>query len=228
MNLTDIPLERFLMKETHARSRNGARRDDAAPTLEARGPRPCVNLRGRAGAAESRPRRAPVSPRARDVLRLLRPRRDGPDAARGPGAEVALGFSAASPRRADRARSPGARPVSGGFRGAASMRRPAALSCLEDLAGCLYVLEGACLGGQVIAQVLHQRLGVAKGSGARSSPAMRRGRWPRWTLFVAWLDGLARAGASTAKIIVARRATFEPSRGGRRLLEESRGRSERL
>ena len=40
------------------------------------------------------------------------------------------------------------------------------LSCPEDLAGCLYVLEGACLGGQVIAPVLHRRLGVAKGSGA--------------------------------------------------------------
>src|SRR4029079_5048564 len=32
------------------------------------------------------------------------------------------------------------------------------LLCLEDLAGCLYVLEGASLGGQVIAPVLERRL----------------------------------------------------------------------
>ena len=32
------------------------------------------------------------------------------------------------------------------------------LSSVEDLAGCLYVLEGACLGGQVLSPVLHQRV----------------------------------------------------------------------
>jgi heme oxygenase len=36
------------------------------------------------------------------------------------------------------------------------------LSCVEDLAGCLYVLEGACLGGQVVNALLHRRLGLAK------------------------------------------------------------------
>ena len=40
------------------------------------------------------------------------------------------------------------------------------LSRLQELAGCLYVLEGACLGGRVIAPVLGERLGVARGSGA--------------------------------------------------------------
>src|SRR5947207_966676 len=40
------------------------------------------------------------------------------------------------------------------------------LSCPEELAGCLYVLEGACLGGRVIAPALRERLGVAQGSGA--------------------------------------------------------------
>ena len=37
------------------------------------------------------------------------------------------------------------------------------LSCPEDLAGCLYVLEGACLGGQVIAPALRERLGRRQG-----------------------------------------------------------------
>src|SRR5688572_3076886 len=40
------------------------------------------------------------------------------------------------------------------------------LSCVEDLAGCLYVLEGACLGGQVLSQLLHRRLGLRKENGA--------------------------------------------------------------
>src|SRR5437763_1438196 len=40
------------------------------------------------------------------------------------------------------------------------------LSSAEELAGSLYVLEGACLGGQVIAPVLRRRFGMGKTSGA--------------------------------------------------------------
>jgi len=74
------------------------------------------------------------------------------------------------------------------------------LSCVEDLAGCLYVLEGAGLGGQVLAPLLHRRLGLA-GDEERTLP--------RWTVIVAWLDGLPLAGASPAKIIRAASATFD-------------------
>ena len=77
-------------------------------------------------------------------------------------AELPLGFPLRA-RRAHRARSPGARPVSGGSRGAPAMCDRPELSCVEDLAGCLYVLEGACLGGQVLSPLLHRRLGLAKG-----------------------------------------------------------------
>ncbi len=66
------------------------------------------------------------------------------------------------------------------------------LSCPEDLAGCLYVLEGACLGGQVIAPVLHRRLGVAKGSGASFFVGDAEATSARWILVLAWLEGLAR------------------------------------
>ena len=83
------------------------------------------------------------------------------------------------------------------------------LSCLEDLAGCLYVLEGACLGGQVISPLLHRRLGLAKGSGASFFAGDEEGTLPRWSLVVAWLEGLPRAGAATAKIISAATATFD-------------------
>ena len=83
------------------------------------------------------------------------------------------------------------------------------LSCLEDLAGCLYVLEGACLGGQVLVPLLHRRLGLAKGSGAAFFTGDEEWTLPRWTVIVAWLDGLPRTGVSTAKIISAATATFD-------------------
>jgi len=83
------------------------------------------------------------------------------------------------------------------------------LSCLEDLAGCLYVLEGACLGGQVLCPLLHRRLGLAKESGAAFFAGDEERTLPRWTVIVAWLDDLPRAGASTAKIISAATATFD-------------------
>jgi heme oxygenase len=83
------------------------------------------------------------------------------------------------------------------------------LSCFEDLAGCLYVLEGACLGGQVLSPLLHRRLGLTKDSGAAFFAGDEEGTLPRWTVIVAWLDGLPRTDASTAKIISAAKATFD-------------------
>jgi heme oxygenase len=83
------------------------------------------------------------------------------------------------------------------------------LSSVEDLAGCLYVLEGACLGGQVLSPLLHRRLGLAKDGGAAFFAGDGEWTLPRWTVVVAWLDGLPRTGASTAKIIEAANATFD-------------------
>lgn len=82
------------------------------------------------------------------------------------------------------------------------------LSCAEDLAGCLYVLEGACLGGQVIARALHQQLGVAKGSGASFFVGDAEATSARWIVVLAWLDGLARAGARSDEIVASACATF--------------------
>jgi heme oxygenase len=82
------------------------------------------------------------------------------------------------------------------------------LSCAEDLAGCLYVVEGACLGGQVIAPVLRERVGVAKDSGASFFIGDAEGTRARWRLFLAWLEGLVRAGSASADIVAAARATF--------------------
>jgi heme oxygenase (biliverdin-IX-beta and delta-forming) len=82
------------------------------------------------------------------------------------------------------------------------------LSGLEDLAGCLYVLEGACLGGQVLTPLLHRRLGLAKNSGAAFFAGDDELTLSRWTVIVAWLDALPRRGASTAKIISTATETF--------------------
>ena len=110
------------------------------------------------------------------------------------------------------------------------------LSCVEDLAGCLYVLEGACLGGQVLSPLLHRRLGLTKGSGARSSPATRHSS-PA-TRSQRFRGGPSSSHGSTdcrarahqpQRSSVPRRRPSMPSRDGRRLLgRECRGRSERL
>ena len=83
------------------------------------------------------------------------------------------------------------------------------LSSVEDLAGCLYVIEGASLGGQVLSALLQRRLGLTKESGAAFFAGDGEGTLSRWTVVVAWLDGLPRMGASTAKIIRAATATFD-------------------
>lgn len=82
------------------------------------------------------------------------------------------------------------------------------LSCREDLAGCLYVLEGACLGGQVVAKALQRQLEVAKGSGASFFVGDADGTAARWRLVVIWLESLVRVGARTELIVASARATF--------------------
>src|SRR4051794_36619700 len=66
------------------------------------------------------------------------------------------------------------------------------LSSREELAGCLYVIEGACLGGQFIAPVLRERLGVVKSCGASFFIGDADGTRARWSLFLTWLEGLVR------------------------------------
>jgi heme oxygenase len=83
------------------------------------------------------------------------------------------------------------------------------LSCLEDMAGCLYVLEGACLGGQIIASLLCRRFGMAKGSGASFFIGDAEGTPTRWMLVLAWLEGVMCEGARSEEIVAAACATFQ-------------------
>jgi heme oxygenase len=82
------------------------------------------------------------------------------------------------------------------------------LSSHGELAGCLYVIEGACLGGQFIAPVLRDRLGVTQTCGASFFVGDGERTPERWNLFLIWLDDLVRAGAVTEEIITSARATF--------------------
>jgi len=82
------------------------------------------------------------------------------------------------------------------------------LSSREDMAGCLYVLEGACLGGQVIVPTLRQRLAVDKDSGASFFVGDADATSARWILVLTWLDALVRAGARSEEIAASACATF--------------------
>jgi heme oxygenase len=82
------------------------------------------------------------------------------------------------------------------------------LSCREHLAGCLYVLEGACLGGQVVARALQRQLELATGSGASFFVGDGDGTAARWRLVLAWLESLVREGSRTEQIVATARATF--------------------
>jgi heme oxygenase len=95
---------------------------------------------------------------------------------------------------------------------------PPAPPCCEDLpqiattaelAGRLYVLEGAALGGQVLARSLARHWQLAAGTGAAfffgdGPVAAKR----RWALVLDWLERVAGSGAGAGEAVVAATATF--------------------
>jgi len=80
------------------------------------------------------------------------------------------------------------------------------LACSEDLAGCLYVLEGACLGGQVIARALRRRFGLA---GISFFTGDAEATAARWIVVLGWLERVVRDGARSDEIVATARATFQ-------------------
>jgi heme oxygenase len=83
------------------------------------------------------------------------------------------------------------------------------LSRCEELAGCVYVLEGASLGGQAIAPVLRRRLGITKNSGGSFFVGDEARTAARWDVVLEWLEGLPRDGAASRAIVASANATFE-------------------
>jgi heme oxygenase len=76
----------------------------------------------------------------------------------------------------------------------------------DEIAGCLYVIEGACLGGQVIASAVAPRLGLTPGRGCRFF-AGGDDVAGRWAAVVAWLDGPTAHDGPRA--VASARETFE-------------------
>ena len=78
----------------------------------------------------------------------------------------------------------------------------------EHLAGCLYVLEGACLGGQIIANALRGRLSLTNDHGLSFFVGDGSMTGARWRLVLGWLEDLVRRGALADEIVASARETF--------------------
>lgn len=89
-----------------------------------------------------------------------------------------------------------------------------ALPGIPQALGCLYVLEGATLGGQIIARQLHQRLGVTPAGGSAFFSSYGPQTGPMWRAFGEQIVAYAMISASkddrnaVPDIIAAARETF--------------------
>lgn len=76
----------------------------------------------------------------------------------------------------------------------------------EHAAGCIYVLEGACLGGQIIARAVKASVGTDTHTaffiGEGNATAAR------WREVVAWLGALGGSGICADEVVGAARETF--------------------
>ena len=81
------------------------------------------------------------------------------------------------------------------------------LASVEDAAGCLYVVEGACLGGQVVARAVNRRLGISIESGGSFFVGDGNKTSLRWATVLAWLEGFS--GTRTEHVVRAACETFE-------------------
>jgi heme oxygenase len=79
---------------------------------------------------------------------------------------------------------------------------------LEDVAGCLYVLEGAALGARIVTRVLADGLGIGVETGAAFFSGMAAGAANRWPLVLTWLDEVAAPAHAPDAMVTAARAIF--------------------
>lgn len=83
------------------------------------------------------------------------------------------------------------------------------LTTLADAAGCVYVLEGATLGGQVLSRHLARHLGIAPDRGGRFLHGHGAETGPRWRAFVGRLDLVGRRpDVPAARVVAAAVGTF--------------------
>ena len=80
---------------------------------------------------------------------------------------------------------------------------------LSEFAGRLYVVEGAALGGQILAHHLADRWALGRDSGvAFFSGSGPRETGRRWARVLAWLERAVKSGADSRDMGVAASATF--------------------
>lgn len=84
------------------------------------------------------------------------------------------------------------------------------LSRREHLAGCLYVVEGATLGGAIIRRAVERRLGLtpARGSAFFAGDGDGDARGSRWRDVLRWLDEVAMDTRGDSEIVAAACETF--------------------
>ncbi len=85
---------------------------------------------------------------------------------------------------------------------------PLPLTGREQVAGWLYVVEGASLGGQVVSRALARRLSLGRENGAAFFIGDGDGTAARWREVVGWLESLPLDGADGARVIAAASDTF--------------------
>ncbi len=87
------------------------------------------------------------------------------------------------------------------------------LPAIQDLGaaiGCLYVLEGSTLGGQVITKLLQEKLPVTPETGGQFFAGYQDQNVPRWREFGTWVEGCYAADpALETTAVVAACETFD-------------------
>jgi heme oxygenase (biliverdin-IX-beta and delta-forming) len=82
------------------------------------------------------------------------------------------------------------------------------LRTAENFAGCLYVLEGASLGGQAIIRHLRERLELTDHGGAAFFAGDGSLTAARWKCVLAWLEHISHSGLRAEQIVTSACQTF--------------------
>ncbi len=77
-----------------------------------------------------------------------------------------------------------------------------------EIAGAIYVVEGACLGGQVIARAVMQQLGIGRDNGAAFFTGDGARTAGRWKQVLAWLDARDRSPSERGEMVDGACRTF--------------------
>lgn len=83
------------------------------------------------------------------------------------------------------------------------------LNGAADVAGCLYVVEGASLGGRVISRALRRRLVLHADNGASFFAGEGDATAARWRAVLAWIEEVAAAAHCGNAIVATACNTFE-------------------